>query len=75
MGNGMVRAVVAATKKGDHVIVVKQPDSSKVEVECTICHESRALKFPADIPKFSRFLNKMEKDHAKCPKKAQAKES
>jgi hypothetical protein len=66
MGEGMIRAVVATAKRTEHVILVKQPDFHKVVVRCTVCGGEKHLQLPSAIPPLTKFIKKMEKEHAVC---------
>lgn len=66
MGEGLVRATVAAAKKSDHIVIVKQPDPKVVILECTRCGVRGNIDLPLDIPKFTQAVKRMEKEHLEC---------
>lgn len=52
----------------DHIKIVKQPDPTKIVLQCTVCAISKSHSLPSSIPDTVAFINGMEKEHAECGK-------
>jgi hypothetical protein len=66
MGKGLVRATYHAVAKGDHIILVDQPDHRKVVVQCRICGEAKSQELPVGLKELGAFLSKTEIEHSEC---------
>jgi hypothetical protein len=65
MGKGMVRAV-AATVNRVNVVLVRQPDDSKIVVQCRACGITQTCDLPSGVTVLVAWLKKVEKAHSTC---------
>lgn len=72
MGEGLIRATVAAAKRTEHVIIVRQPDHAKIVLQCQGCGLAKTLHLPVSIPALTKFTKGMEKEHINCSSQARA---
>jgi hypothetical protein len=66
MGEGLIRATVATAKRIDHIILVQQPDTTKVVMQCQRCGIAWTHDLPSSIPSLVQSVKKFEKAHKNC---------